>query len=228
MTSTVPKFDYFWTIKQKVYKTKNDDSQDSKFYNKTYYNPELDYDEELIHDITLYGREQPDELDFTDVWEISLLNIVVPEYLYPALTVGLIYTFQTEYTVNYPFEKNPISPLFRGEHALRRYPTGEERCIACKLCQAVCPSRAIVIETEPRPDGSRKTVKYDLDLTKCINCGFCQEACPVDAIVEGPNYEHATCTQEELYYDKAKLLENGDKWEPQLARNIEHRIHSGH
>src|SRR5664279_3209351 len=94
------------------------------------------------------------------------------------------YFFKAKPTSNYAWEKGPISPKFRGEHALRRYPTGEERCIACKLCEAACPAFAIVIESEPRPDGSRRTTKYDLDLTKCIFCGFCQEACPVDAIVE--------------------------------------------
>ena len=105
-------------------------------------------------------------------------------------------------TINYPFEKGPISPRFRGEHALRRYPSGEERCIACKLCEAVCPAQAITIEAEPRDDGSRRTTRYDIDMTKCIYCGYCQEACPVDAIVEGPNYEFAAETHEELIYDK--------------------------
>jgi len=112
---------------------------------------------------------------------------------------------------NYPFEKGPISPRFRGEHALRRYPSGEERCIACKLCEAICPAQAIMIESEPRTDGSRRTTRYDIDMVKCIYCGLCQEACPVDAIVEGPNYEFATETREELYYDKEKLLSNGDR-----------------
>ena len=100
--------------------------------------------------------------------------------------------------INYPYEKGPLSPRFRGEHALRRYPNGEERCIACKLCEAICPAQAITIEAEPREDGSRRTTRYDIDMTKCIYCGFCQEACPVDAIVEGPNFEFATETHEEL------------------------------
>lgn len=124
-------------------------------------------------------------------------------------------------TINYPFEKNTISTRFRGEHALRRYPSGEERCIACKLCEAVCPAQAITIETAPRSDDSRRTTRYDIDMTKCIYCGYCQESCPVDAIVEGPNFEFSTETREELLYDKQKLLSNGDKWERALAHNIE-------
>ena len=123
-------------------------------------------------------------------------------------------------TINYPFEKGPISPRFRGEHVLRRYPTGEERCIACKLCEAVCPALAITIDSDVAADGTRRTTRYDIDLFKCIFCGFCEEACPVDAIVEGPNFEFATETREELYYDKDKLLENGARWERELARNI--------
>ncbi|MCJ1299029.1 hypothetical protein MMC08_001820 [Hypocenomyce scalaris] len=125
--------------------------------------------------------------------------------------------FRPPYTIYYPFEKGPVSPRFRGEHALRRYPTGEERCIACKLCEAVCPASAITIEAEEREDGSRRTTRYDIDMTKCIYCGFCQESCPVDAIVESPNAEYATETREELMYNKEKLLANGDKWEPELA-----------
>ncbi|KAI4136135.1 MAG: hypothetical protein LQ347_000064 [Umbilicaria vellea] len=125
--------------------------------------------------------------------------------------------FRPPYTIYYPFEKGPISPRFRGEHALRRYPTGEERCIACKLCEAVCPASAITIEAEEREDGSRRTTRYDIDMTKCIYCGFCQESCPVDAIVESPNAEYAMETREELMYNKEKLLANGDKWEPELA-----------
>uniref|UniRef100_A0A7J8ESJ1 NADH dehydrogenase [ubiquinone] iron-sulfur protein 8, mitochondrial n=1 Tax=Molossus molossus TaxID=27622 RepID=A0A7J8ESJ1_MOLMO len=113
-----------------------------------------------------------------------------------------------------------LSYLFR-EHALRRYPSGEERCIACKLCEAVCPAQAITIEAEPRADGSRRTTRYDIDMTKCIYCGFCQEACPVDAIVEGPNFEFSTETHEELLYNKEKLLNNGDKWEAEISANIQ-------
>lgn len=106
------------------------------------------------------------------------------------------------YTIYYPFEKGPISPRFRGEHALRRYPSGEERCIACKLCEAICPAQAITIEAEERADGSRRTTRYDIDMTKCIYCGFCQESCPVDAIVESSNAEYSTETREELLYNK--------------------------
>ena len=107
--------------------------------------------------------------------------------------------FRKSKTINYPFEKGKISPRFRGEHALRRYPNGEERCIACKLCEAVCPAQAITIDAGPRDkDGVRKTIRYDIDMVKCIYCGLCQEACPVDAIVEGPNFEFATETREEL------------------------------
>ncbi len=130
------------------------------------------------------------------------------------------YMFKRPVTVNYPHEKGPLSPRFRGEHALRRYPHGAERCIACKLCEAVCPALAITIEAEPRADGSRRTTRYDIDMTKCIYCGFCQEACPVDAIVEGPNFEFAAETREELFYDKDKLLENGARWEREIAANI--------
>ena len=124
-------------------------------------------------------------------------------------------------TVNYPFEKGPLSPRFRGEHALRRYPNGEERCIACKLCEAICPAQAITIEAEPRADGSRRTTRYDIDMVKCIYCGLCQEACPVDAIVEGPNFEFATETREGLLFDKDRLLSNGDRWEREIAKNLE-------
>ena len=135
--------------------------------------------------------------------------------------LSLRYFFGKKATLNYPFEKGPISPRFRGEHALRRYPNGEERCIACKLCEAICPAQAITIEAGPRRnDGTRRTTRYDIDMVKCIYCGFCQEACPVDAIVEGPNFEYSTETREELYYNKDKLLANGDRWEREIAANI--------
>jgi NADH-quinone oxidoreductase subunit I len=140
--------------------------------------------------------------------------------LLSGMALTFSYMFKKKATVNYPYEKGPLSPRFRGEHALRRYPNGEERCIACKLCEAVCPALAITIEAEPRDDGSRRTTRYDIDMTKCIYCGLCQEACPVDAIVEGPNYEFAAETREELFYDKQKLLDNGDRWETELAANL--------
>ncbi|MGH8732909.1 MAG: NADH-quinone oxidoreductase subunit NuoI [Burkholderiales bacterium] len=130
------------------------------------------------------------------------------------------YMFARKITVQFPEEKTPASPRMRGLHALRRYPNGEERCIACKLCEAVCPALAITIEAEPREDGSRRTTRYDIDMTKCIYCGLCQEACPVDAIVEGPNFEFATETREELFYNKDKLLANGDRWEAEIAENL--------
>jgi NADH-quinone oxidoreductase subunit I len=137
------------------------------------------------------------------------------------MALTLRYFFSLKATLNYPYEKTPLSPRFKGEHALRRYPNGEERCIACKLCEAVCPALAITIEAEPREDGSRRTTRYDIDMTKCIYCGLCEEACPVDAIVEGPNMEFATETREELMYDKDRLLANGDRWESQLAKRLE-------
>ncbi|MBI1986579.1 MAG: NADH-quinone oxidoreductase subunit NuoI [Rhodospirillales bacterium] len=140
--------------------------------------------------------------------------------LLSGLALTFRYMFRHKVTINYPFEKGPLSPRFRGEHALRRYPNGEERCIACKLCEAICPAQAITIEAEPRDDGSRRTTRYDIDMVKCIYCGLCQEACPVDAIVEGPNFEFATETREELLYDKDKLLANGDRWETELAERL--------
>jgi NADH-quinone oxidoreductase subunit I len=136
------------------------------------------------------------------------------------LSKSLRYVFKRKATLNYPYEKGQLSPRFRGEHALRRYPNGEERCIACKLCEAVCPAQAITIEAEERDDGSRRTTRYDIDMIKCIYCGLCQESCPVDAIVEGPNFEFSTFTRQELYYDKEKLLANGDRWEHELAAKL--------
>ncbi|MFK5980942.1 MAG: NADH-quinone oxidoreductase subunit NuoI [Rhizobiaceae bacterium] len=147
-------------------------------------------------------------------------SLLLKEFV-SATFLTMRYFFAKKATINYPFEKGPVSVRFRGEHALRRYPNGEERCIACKLCEAICPAQAITIEAEPRGnDGTRRTTRYDIDMVKCIYCGFCQEACPVDAIVEGPNFEFATETREELYYDKERLLENGDRWEREIARNL--------
>lgn len=152
--------------------------------------------------------------------EITSRSLFMTEIL-RGMWVVLENFFRQPYTLNYPFEKGPISPRFRGEHALRRYPSGEERCIACKLCEVVCPAQAITIEAEPRVDGSRRTTRYDIDMTKCIYCGLCQEACPVDAIVETQNFEFSTETREELLYNKEKLLANGDKWESEIAKNLE-------
>ncbi|KAI8372704.1 NADH dehydrogenase iron-sulfur protein 8 [Radiomyces spectabilis] len=152
--------------------------------------------------------------------DVAAQHLLLTELL-RGMWVVLEQFFRPPYTIFYPYEKGPLSPRFRGEHALRRYPTGEERCIACKLCEAICPAQAITIEAEPREDGSRRTTRYDIDMTKCIYCGFCQEACPVDAIVESPNYEYITETHEELLYNKEKLLANGDKWEVEIARNLQ-------
>lgn len=136
------------------------------------------------------------------------------------LNITFAYFLRSKVTLNYPHEKGPISSRFRGEHLLRRYLTGEERCIACKLCEAICPAQAITIESESRIDGSRKALVYDLDMTKCIFCGFCQEACPVDAIVEGQNFEFAVETREELFYSKELLLSLGDMWDPEVSINL--------
>jgi NADH-quinone oxidoreductase subunit I len=151
---------------------------------------------------------------------MRILRALLLQELMTGLMLTVRYMFRPKVTINYPYEKGPLSPRFRGEHALRRYPSGEERCIACKLCEAICPALAITIEAEPRADGSRRTTRYDIDMTKCIYCGLCQEACPVDAIVEGPNFEFATETREELFYNKEKLLANGDRWEPEIAASL--------
>lgn len=127
------------------------------------------------------------------------------------------YLFARKITVQYPDEKTPQSPRFRGLHALRRYPNGEERCIACKLCEAVCPALAITIESEPRTDGTRRTTRYDIDLFKCIFCGFCEESCPVDSIVETRIFEYHFEKRGEQIMTKDKLLAIGDRYEKQLA-----------
>ena len=129
------------------------------------------------------------------------------------------YFFARHITIEYPEEKTPLSPRFRGLHAQRRYPNGEERCIACKLCEAVCPALAIKIEVAEREDGSRRTTQYDIDLTKCIFCGFCEESCPVDAIVETRIFEYHGENRGDLYYTKPMLLANGDKHEAQIAKD---------
>jgi NADH-quinone oxidoreductase subunit I len=149
----------------------------------------------------------------------------VAEYAKSFLLVELLkgmrltgrYLFRTKFTVQYPEEKTPQSPRFRGLHALRRYPNGEERCIACKLCEAVCPALAITIESELREDGTRRTTRYDIDLTKCIYCGFCEESCPVDSIVETRIYEYHGEKRGDLLMTKEKLLAVGDRYEAQLA-----------
>jgi len=151
---------------------------------------------------------------------LRIIKIITLFEFIKALFIAIKEIFKTKKTINYPFEKGKIGPRARGELALRRYPNGEERCIACKLCEAVCPAQAITIESEQREDGSRKPTRYDIDMLKCIYCGLCEESCPVDAIVQGPNFEFATETREELYYNKEKLLDNGDRWEKILASNI--------
>ncbi|MEY3942710.1 MAG: hypothetical protein RLZZ133_400 [Pseudomonadota bacterium] len=127
--------------------------------------------------------------------------------------------FARKITIQYPEEKTPMSPRFRGLHALRRYPNGEERCIACKLCEAVCPAKAITIESEQRDDGSRRTTRYDIDLTKCIFCGFCEESCPVDSIVETNIHEYHGEKRGDLYFTKDMLLAVGDRYEEEIARD---------
>ena len=150
----------------------------------------------------------------------GLKSLFLVEFV-AAFLLSMRYFFAPKKTLNYPFEKGPLSPRFRGEHALRRYPNGEERCIACKLCEAICPAQAITIEAGPRRnDGTRRTTRYDIDMVKCIYCGLCQEACPVDAIVEGPNFEYAAETREELLFNKERLLANGDRWEREIANNL--------
>ena len=137
--------------------------------------------------------------------------------LWQGLSVTGRYLFKKKFTLKYPEQKAPVSPRFRGLHALRRYPNGEERCIACKLCEAICPALAISIESEEREDGTRRTKSYDIDLTKCIFCGFCEESCPVDSIVETRIFEYHGEEKSDLYMTKEKLLAVGDKYEEQIA-----------
>lgn len=150
----------------------------------------------------------------------TVFNYVKSLFLWELL-IGLKltgrYFFATKITVQYPEEKTPMSPRFRGLHALRRYANGEERCIACKLCEAVCPALAITIESEQRADGTRRTTRYDIDLFKCIYCGFCEESCPVDSIVETREFEYHFENRGENIMSKVKLLAIGDKYEAQIA-----------
>jgi len=155
---------------------------------------------------------------------MSLIKRTLKTWLLWELVLGMAltgrYLFKKKITVQYPEERTPLSPRFRGLHALRRYESGEERCIACKLCEVTCPALAITIESEERGDGSRRTTRYEIDMTKCIFCGFCVEACPVDAIVETQEFEYASETRAALVYDKAMLLNVGERYEPQIAANI--------
>ena len=145
-----------------------------------------------------------------------LKSLMLLEFL-QGLWLTLKYMFKPKYTVNYPFETFPQSPRFRGLHALRRYPNGEERCIACKLCEAVCPALAITIDSEQRADGTRRTTRYDIDLFKCIYCGFCEESCPVDSIVETNIHEYHFEKRGENIVSKAQLLAIGDRFEAEIA-----------
>lgn len=151
----------------------------------------------------------------------EIFNSLLLKELLKGLSVTGRHAFARKITVQYPEEKTPQSFRFRGLHALRRYPNGEERCIACKLCEAVCPALAITIESAEREDGSRRTTRYDIDLNKCIFCGFCEEACPVDAIVETRIFEYHGESQSDLYYTKPMLLANGDRYEAQIAADRE-------
>jgi NADH-quinone oxidoreductase subunit I len=151
--------------------------------------------------------------DFLGTWVLA--------ELWRGLFVTGRHMFKRKITVLFPEEKTPMSPRFRGLHALRRYPNGEERCIACKLCEAVCPALAITIESEQRADGTRRTTRYDIDLTKCIFCGFCEESCPVDSIVETRILEYHGERRGDLIYTKEMLLAVGDRYEAQIAADRE-------
>ena len=147
----------------------------------------------------------------------KIFNSLLLRELFKGMAVTGRYMFARKVTIQYPEEKTPQSFRFRGLHALRRYPNGEERCIACKLCEAICPAMAISIESGQREDGSRRTTRYDIDLTKCIFCGFCEESCPVDAIVETPIFEYHGEKRGDLYYTKEMLLAVGDRYEADIA-----------
>jgi NADH-quinone oxidoreductase subunit I len=151
----------------------------------------------------------------------EIFNSLLLRELFKGMSVTGRKMFARKITVQYPEEKTPQSFRFRGLHALRRYPNGEERCIACKLCEAVCPALAIIIESAEREDGSRRTTRYDIDLNKCIFCGFCEEACPVDAIVETRVFEYHGEKRGDLYYTKPMLLANGDRYEAEIAADRE-------
>lgn len=148
----------------------------------------------------------------------DFFNSLLLKELFKGMALTGRYLFARKVTVQFPEEKTPISPRFRGLHALRRYPNGEERCIACKLCEAVCPALAITIESDQRDDGTRRTTRYDIDLTKCIFCGFCEESCPVDSIVETHIHEYHGEKRGDLYFTKDMLLAVGDRYEAEIAR----------
>ena len=148
--------------------------------------------------------------------DAAVRSLFLTEFV-KGLALTLRYFFKPKLTLNYPHEKNPISPRYRGEHALRRYPNGEERCIACKLCEAVCPALAITIDSDQREDGSRRTTRYDIDLFKCIFCGFCEESCPVDSIVETHIHEYHFENRGENVVTKPQLLAIGDRLEAEIA-----------
>ncbi len=151
----------------------------------------------------------------------QFINSLFLSELRAGMAVTWRYLWGPKITIQYPEEKTPQGNRFRGLHALRRYPNGEERCIACKLCEAACPAMAITIEAAERDDGSRRTTRYDIDLTKCIFCGYCEEACPVDAIVQTRTFEYHGEARGDLYYTKQMLLAVGDKNEAQIARDRE-------
>ena len=151
----------------------------------------------------------------------DFFNSLLLKELFKGMALTGRYLFARKITVQFPEEKTPLSPRFRGLHALRRYPNGEERCIACKLCEAVCPALAITIESDVRADGTRRTTRYDIDLTKCIFCGLCEESCPVDSIVETSIFEYHGEKRGDLYFTKEMLLAVGDRYEKDIAATKE-------